>query len=80
MKINQIFKKHQELAEKVEEVPWSVWTCFWDRKPSIDFAGHQASFGIGTDYKNKEEFRKALEWLVDQFGGTVKWDCKRKGK
>lgn len=66
----------KKLIEQVKlqediEVPFHVWRFFGDRAKEINIAGNQASFG--EDYGTTEELRKAVEFYVDQLGGTVKW-------
>ncbi len=51
--------------------PWRVGRFFVDGGRQITFANDQASFG--EDYGTVNELRIAIEWLVIQFGGTVKW-------
>ena len=59
-------KEHTDI-----EVPYSVWTCFGEKSKVITIAGDQAS--LGEDYKSLEELRKALDWYVNELGGSVKW-------
>lgn len=35
-------------------------------------SGDQASFG--KDFGSLQELRTAIQWYVDQLGGTVKWE------
>jgi hypothetical protein len=63
--------KEQLKLQKDIEVPYHVWRMFGDRCKFITLAGSQAS--LGEDYGTAEELRKAVEWYVDQLGGTVKW-------
>ena len=56
-------------------VPWEVMR-FTGIK-NIDLAGTGASFeipGTSTDFGTVSELRAALNYLVDQLGGSVKWD------
>lgn len=57
--------------QKDIEVPYHVWRMFGDQCKFITLAGYQAS--LGEDYGTIEELRKAVEWYVEQLGGTVKW-------
>ena len=63
-----------KIQESVEEMPYNVWRVL---------VGNQTKFSVfhdciglpgnETDYATKEEWQEAIEWLVTQFGGTVKW-------
>ena len=57
--------------QKDIEVPWYVWRMFGSQCKFITLAGNQAS--LGEDYGTAEELRKAVEFYVEQLGGTVKW-------
>ena len=61
----------QVKLQKDIEVPYHVWSVFGDQCKFITFAGNQAS--LGEDYGTVEELRKAVEFYVEQLGGTVKW-------
>lgn len=56
--------------------PHNVSRFFIGGPHSIEFASEQASFG--EDYGSLTELRSAVEWLVDQLGGKVKWSKKLK--
>lgn len=71
MKLYEIHKQMKKLSNDAEDIPWGVWTCFWESKPSIDIGPDY--FLLEGDSKNLEEMRDGVEWLVKQFGGTVKW-------
>lgn len=73
MKFIEAFKKSQEINSQVEEYPWHVWTVFFDKKCKPEIMGEQISMGYNTDYKTLDEVRTALEYMVDQMGGKVKW-------
>ena len=60
-----------KLQETIQ-VPYDVWRMFGDQCKTILMAGDQASFG--EDYGTTEELRKAIEFYVDQLGGTIKWN------
>ena len=68
--------KAYKKMKKVEDIqmPWEVGRFFKDGSRSISFFGDQASFG--EDYGTIEELRSAIQWFVEQFGGTVKWKKK----
>jgi len=72
MKLHEVYKKIQELESKKDEIPWKVWTTFWDEYPEhYGVFGDQISFS--RDFKSLKEMQESTEWLVKQFGGTVKW-------
>ena len=71
MKLTKALRKTEEIETEINEIPWSVWTCFWYEQPKVSLAGDQLSFG--SDYKNLSELREGVEWLVDQLGGEVTW-------
>lgn len=53
------------------EMPWEILRFFPENGRKIDIFGEQAS--LGEDFGTLEELRAAVGWLVDQFGGEVKW-------
>lgn len=61
-----------KLQENIE-VPWHVWRMFGNCAKRISLHGNQASLTNEGDFGNQEELRKAIEFYVDQLGGTVKW-------
>jgi hypothetical protein len=66
-------KRAIDIIIKQEPVkfPHYVMRFFADGSRQIDISGDQVSFG--EDYGSLKEIRKCLEWLVDQFGGNIKW-------
>lgn len=66
-------KKAYEIVVKQPSIkfPWHVGRYFADNSRQIDFSGEELSFG--EDYGTLDQVRTAVEWLVDQLGGTVKW-------
>lgn len=53
------------------EVPWEVWRLFGRNQQRLEIIVDQVS--LGEDIATLSEARKALEWYVDQLGGSVKW-------
>lgn len=53
------------------KVPWEVKTTFGAPTTCISIAGSEIS--LGEDFKSLDDCRKAVEWYVDQLGGSVKW-------
>lgn len=67
-----------KIIEQVElqkdiEVPWHVWRMFGEGAKHITVMGKQVSLTSESDFGSVEELRKAVEWYVEQLGGTVKW-------
>lgn len=54
-------------------VPWGVSRLIDIPKHGIEILGDQAYLGTG-DAGTLEEIREALDWMVEQFGGSVKWE------
>jgi hypothetical protein len=63
--------KEQLKLQKDIEVPYHVWRFLGSQSKVILVAGDRAS--LGEDFGKVEELRKAIEFYVDQLGGTVKW-------
>lgn len=57
---------------EVPEIPFEVWTCFWEKYPRVEIYGH-LGIAFEGDIKDLEKMQKALSWLVKQFNGEVKW-------
>lgn len=70
----------KEKLEKIEELqevttPWEVMRLVG----KIELSGTQISFradGHG-DFVSLEEAREAIDWIVEQLGGQVKWKAKK---
>ena len=66
-----------ELSQS-KPIPWEVSRFFPGMPNQIELFGSQ--IGLGSDRTDPvdmgtiDELRKALEFFVTQFGGTVKWD------
>lgn len=54
------------------KMPYHASRFFTEGSRQIDFAGDQLS--LGEDFGSLQEVRSAVEWLVDQLGGKVKWE------
>lgn len=67
------FLEKHELVSKysTQEVPFQVWRMFGDSQKTIQLLGEDIC--LGEDYGSLEACREALEWYVDQLGGTVSW-------
>lgn len=63
----------QVKIQKDIEVPWNVWTKFGESAKHITIMGKQVSLTSEGDFGSVEELRKAVEFYVEQLGGTVKW-------
>lgn len=71
-----IIEAHKIAAEVADiEVPWKVWTAFFETKKNVHVTGHDVCLGNG-DYKTISEAREAIAWYVEQLGGKVKWSKK----
>lgn len=68
-----IFNKMQKLDDELPEYPFKVWRILTGKpfKPSI--YRDQICLSPDGDYTSIEEAREALEHVIDQLGGTVKW-------
>ncbi len=53
------------------EVPYHVWSQMRPDSQRISIVGSDVS--LGEDYATLEGARAAIEWYVQQLGGTVKW-------
>jgi hypothetical protein len=73
MKIHDAYKRTQKIQSKIDTVPYKVWTTFAERQFSMDIMGDQISINDG-DYKSLDEIREALDWMVQQFGGSTEWN------
>jgi hypothetical protein len=71
----------KEKLEKIEELqklttPWKVMRLMG----KVELFGNHISFnadGHGGDFVSLEEAREAIDWLVEQLGGQVKWRAKK---
>jgi hypothetical protein len=69
MKLIDAHKVIQEIS--VDQVPWAVRRMFAG-SVRLEISGAEISFG--EDFVSVTEAREAVEFLVDQLGGKVKWD------
>lgn len=60
------------------EVPFRVM-CVLGTK-TIMFSGNQSCIGPVSDFVELGQTREAIEWLAEQYGGTVSWDSKSQTK
>lgn len=66
----EVFKEVQELNKSQNDTPWYVKRVMPDNF-RIEVLGEQLTFG--QDFVTIEEAREALDWFVNELGGTVKW-------
>lgn len=66
----------QVKLQKDIEVPWHAWRIFGEQAKKITVMGKQVSLTNNGDYGTVEELRRAMEFYVEQLGGTVKWSNK----
>lgn len=67
-----LLQKMQKIAEiEAVETPWFFSRIFG----KVQLFGSQISFysGGNTDFVDIYEAQQAIEWLVEQLGGQVKW-------
>lgn len=53
-------------------VPWYVWRCFNAQQKYVSIVG--TAVCLGEDYVTITQARKAVQWYVEQLGGSVKWE------
>lgn len=53
------------------DVPFHVYRIIGDKRISV--LGDQVELGFDHDFVSLTEARAAVEWYVQQLGGTVKW-------
>jgi len=53
------------------KIPWDVYRAIGLKQRNIEV--NPGYYNMGEDFVNLEEARIAIDWLVDQFGGEVKW-------
>lgn len=73
MKLIKAYEEVQKINEQLPEYPWHVWTRLFGKKCRPEVLGNQINLGYETDYCNLDEAREAVEYLVEQLGGKVKW-------
>ena len=59
-----------------DEIPFHVRRLFRDDSFEIEIFGDQLCFG--EDYVSLKEAREGMEWIVNQLGGKVKWNKRKK--
>jgi len=67
MNLAQRLQKIQQLEQI--EVPWEVKRVFGP----VSLFGAQVNIGVDTDVVSEDQAKIALQWLVEQFNGKVKW-------
>lgn len=69
----QAYEEVQKIEAQVPEYPHLVWTKLFGRKCRPFISGDQISLSTDADYASIPEAREAVEYLVEQLGGKVKW-------
>ena len=69
----QAYKEIQEIEAQVPEYPHVVWTKIFGSRFKPLITGNQICLSNDADYASVSEAREAVEYLVEQLGGTVKW-------
>jgi hypothetical protein len=64
-------KALEAVGGPVVQVPYHVWTLFGDNQKEIYLYGSEVC--LGEDPCSVAEAQAALQWYVEQFGGSVKW-------
>ena len=72
-KFIEAYKEIQKIDDQIEPYPDYVWTVFFDKSCAPSVSGNQVLMSPNADYKNIEDVRVALEYMVEQMGGKVKW-------
>lgn len=68
-----VLECHKIASEVSEvEVPWNVWR-FIGSENTKRISIHGDQICLGEDYGSLDEVRNAIQWYVEQLGGTVKW-------
>jgi hypothetical protein len=70
-----VFEKYKAIKAigYEQQVPWELARFLPDgSKPQLSIWGSQIS--LGGDYLELDEARKAVQILVTELGGTVKWE------
>ena len=68
----ELNKEVTTIQDNIPSMPWHVWTTFsYETEPIIEIQGDTVC--LGGDYKTVEEVKYSLTWLIEQFGGIVKW-------
>jgi lysozyme family protein len=70
MKLIDKWKKMQEIGSGVD-VPWHVMRVIDCKKLYVDV--NYVSIADNGDMVAPEEARVAVDWVVDQLGGKVRW-------
>lgn len=69
-----VLDKHKLVSElAAHDVPFHVWSLFGDKQRQIQLLG--TDICLGEDYATLKGCRQAIEWYVEQLGGTVKWNA-----
>lgn len=63
-------KAIQQIGTEIE-IPWNVYRLFGGPSKEISLVGQEIC--LGEDYGSVEQCRDAIEWFVNQLGGTVSW-------
>lgn len=71
-------KKKALILEGVVEqpslkVPWEVWTAFGQAAKEVSFIGNQIALTDDSDFVTIERAREAVQWYVENLGGSVNW-------
>lgn len=74
MKLVKAYKEIQKINNNLEPYPYEVWSKLIGRTFTPRIMDNQFCLSPDGDYCSIDEARTAVEYLVNQFGGTVKWE------
>lgn len=72
MTIQKILKQAAENQKALNEAMPHKTMCMLGSR-SISLSGDQICITPDGDYMTVEEIQEAMQWLIEQFGGQVKW-------
>ena len=75
MRAINAYKEIQRIDERIDEIPYDVWTTFegeYLKDNGISIMGDQVC--LGGDYKSLNAVKNTLQWLTEQFGGKIEWE------
>lgn len=73
LSLKKAYDQIQEVDSRVPEYPIRVWAVLFGRRFKPYVSGDQIVLGPESDHANLSEAQYAVEYLVKQLGGSVKW-------
>lgn len=75
MRAINAYKEIQRIDERIDEVPFRVWSTFdGEYLKSNGIVISNELISLGGDFKKLDDVKFTLEWLADQFGGKIEWE------